>query len=124
LFGYAADVKGDKILLMPSDRADGAGRDQARKLQSDSSPTAPRFTVSEFAAFFGLEEHVIRERIECGPSKREYYSIGELADRGVFSRGTVYSQLRSAGAKVLDFAAPGRRGKKIVSVSVVLQIEA
>jgi len=91
---------------------------------ADCSPTAPRFTVSEFAAFLGLEEHVIRERIGCGPSKREYYSIGELADRWRVSRGTVYNRLRSAGAKVLDFAAAGRRGKKIVSVNVVLQIEA
>jgi len=41
-----------------------------------------------------------------------------------FHAETVYNRLRSAGAKVLDFAAPGRRGKKIVSVSVVLQIEA
>ena len=91
---------------------------------ADCSPTVPRFTVAEFAALLGLEEHVIRERIERRPDKREYYSIGELADRWRVSRGTVYNRLRSAGAKVLDFAGSGKRGKKVVSVGVVLQIEA
>lgn len=88
------------------------------------SPKPPRLTISEFAALFGLEENVIRERIEGGRNKQEYYSIRELAERWRVSRGTVYNRLRAAGAKVLDFAAPGKRGKKVVSVRVVLQIEA
>jgi transposase len=87
------------------------------------SATPPRFTVSEFAALLGLEEGVIRERIAGGNGHQEYYSIGELAERWRVSRGTVYNRLRSAGAKVLDFAAPGRRGKKVVSRRVVSQIE-
>lgn len=106
------------------ERVTGPGETRQEVVVADCSPTAPKFTVSEFAAFLGLEEHVIRERIGSGPNKREYYSIGELADRWRVSRGTVYNRLRSAGAKVLDFAASGRRGKKVVSVSVVLQIEA
>jgi len=88
------------------------------------SPAVLRFTISEFAAVFGLEEDVIRERIARGPDRREYYSIGELAERWRVSRGTVYNRLRSAGAKVLDFAAPGGRSKKAVHASVVSQIEA
>lgn len=88
------------------------------------SPTAPRFTISEFAALLGLEENVIRERVARGTKQPEYYSIGELAERWRVSRGTVYNRLRSAGAKVLDFAAPGRKGKKAVHARVVIQIEA
>lgn len=88
------------------------------------SPAAPRFTISEFAVFFGIEENVIRDRIARGPDQREYYSIGELAERWRVSRGTVYNRLRSAGAKVLDFAAPGKRSKKAVHVKVVFRIEA
>lgn len=88
------------------------------------SPVGPRFTVSEFADLFGLDENFIRERITRGSDRPEYYSIGELAERWRVSRGTVYNRLRSAGARVLDFAPPGRRGKKAVRASVVLQIEA
>lgn len=37
------------------------------------------------------------------------------------SRGTVYNLIR--GEKVLDFAAPGHRGKKLVPAAVVAKIE-
>jgi hypothetical protein len=50
-----------------------------------------------------------------------FFSIPELAVRWRCSRGNVYNVLR--GEKMLDFAAPGRRGKKLVSSSVVLRIE-
>lgn len=88
------------------------------------STAAPRFTISEFAALCGFEENDIRERLVRGSNKQEYYSIRELAERWRVSRGTVYNRLRSAGAKVLDFAAPGGRSKKAVRSSVVSQIEA
>jgi hypothetical protein len=52
---------------------------------------------------------------------RSFYSIQELADRWRCSRGTVYNIIR--GEKVLDFAAPGRRGKKVVPADVVRRIE-
>jgi len=68
----------------------------------------------------GVELHrALRES-----DRPEYYSISELAERWRVSRGTVYNRLRSAGAKVLDFAAAGRRSKKAVHASVVFQIEA
>lgn len=88
------------------------------------SPAVPRFTVSEFAALFGFDENAIRERLARGSGEQEYYSIRELAERWRVSRGTVYNRLRSAGAKGLDFAAPGGRSKKAVRASVVSKIEA
>ena len=88
------------------------------------SPAAPRFTISEFAVLFGFDENAIRDRFARGSGEQEYYSIRELAERWRVSRGTVYNRLRSAGAKVLDFATPGGRSKKAVRASVVLQIEA
>jgi len=54
---------------------------------------------------------------------QDFFSIQELATRWRCSRGTVYNRLRNMGAKVLDFAAPGKRGKKAVPASVVLEIE-
>ncbi len=53
-----------------------------------------------------------------------YFSINELAARWRCSRGTVYNRLRAAGAKVLDFAPRGKRGKKAVAAAVVAEIEA
>jgi hypothetical protein len=50
-----------------------------------------------------------------------YYSISDLAARWRCSRGTVYNVIR--GEKVLDFAAPGRKGKKLVSFEAVQKIE-
>lgn len=91
---------------------------------SVASLAVPRFTISEFAAFFGLEEDFVRDRITRGPDRQEYYSIGELAERWRVSRGTVYNRLRSVGARVLDFASRGKRSKKAVRASVVFQIEA
>jgi hypothetical protein len=98
----------------------------ATKAEKDpgQSPAALRLTIAEFAGLFGLPEDIIRERIARASNRQEYYSIGELAGRWRCSRATVYNRLRSAGAKVLDFAAPGKRGKKAVHASVVFGIEA
>jgi hypothetical protein len=59
------------------------------------SATPPRFTVSKFAAFLGLEEGVIRKRIAGGNGHQEYYSIGELAERWRVSRGTICNRLHT-----------------------------
>ena len=56
-----------------------------------------------------------------GRGNPDYFSIGDLAARWRCSRGTVYNMIR--GERVLDFAAPGRRGKKLVPASVVNRIE-
>jgi hypothetical protein len=55
--------------------------------------------------------------------EQPFYSIPELAVRWRCSRGTVYNYLRFAGAKVLDFATSGKKGKKLVPASTVFQIE-
>lgn len=52
-----------------------------------------------------------------------FYSIPELAHRWRCSRGTVYNRLRFAGAKVLDFATSGKKGKKLIPALTVLQID-
>lgn len=50
-----------------------------------------------------------------------FYSIPELAERWRCSRGSVYNQIR--GEKVVDFAANGKKGHKLVPLDVVLKIE-
>lgn len=55
-------------------------------------------------------------------SVQEFFSIPDLAARWRVSRSAVYGYLR--GYPVIDFApAPGRKGHKLVSAEVVLQIE-
>jgi hypothetical protein len=51
----------------------------------------------------------------------KYFSIPEIAERWRCSRGTVYNLIR--GEKVVDFAPPGKKGKKIVPADVVRKIE-
>ncbi len=89
------------------------------------SNSAKLVSVSEVASLFGYSEDVVLEMIDghSAPTRQEFFSIGELARRWRCSRGTVYNRLRSVGAKVLDFAAPGRKCKKAVPAAVVLQIE-
>jgi hypothetical protein len=53
----------------------------------------------------------------------EYFSFAELAQRWRCSRATVYTRLRGVGAEVLDFAPPGKKGKKVIAVATVLRIE-
>lgn len=50
-----------------------------------------------------------------------FFTIPELAVRWRCSRGTVYNLIR--GEKVVDFASPGHRGKKLVPAAVVYRIE-
>jgi hypothetical protein len=52
---------------------------------------------------------------------RPFYSIRDLADRWRCSRASVYNALR--GHEVVDFAARGRKGHKIVPLEVVMEIE-
>lgn len=50
-----------------------------------------------------------------------FFSIQDLAKRWRCSRASVYNHIR--GEKVLDFAANGRKGHKLVPLEVVLKIE-
>jgi biotin operon repressor len=65
------------------------------------------------------------EKAETSPvlqtSQRPFYSIPELAERWRCSRASVYNRLR--GEKVVDFAASGKKGHKLVPLDVVLKIE-
>lgn len=56
-----------------------------------------------------------------GFSIQPFYSIPELAIRWRCSRASVYNRLR--GEKVVDFAANGKKGHKLVPLEVVLKIE-
>ena len=80
-------------------------------------------SVSEIASMFGMQESDVRARIAGRGAPQAFFSIQELAERWRCSRGTVRNRLRGSGAKVLDFASPGQRGKKAVPTGVVLQIE-
>ncbi len=50
-----------------------------------------------------------------------FFSIPELAERWRCSRGSVYNRIR--GQMVVDFAAKGRKGHKLVPADVVLKLE-
>jgi predicted DNA-binding protein YlxM (UPF0122 family) len=99
--------------------------------QANSSELCPRhrrpdaLSISEVASLFGLSEDAVLDLVDRRrpPVRQDFFSVGELARRWRCSRGSVYNRLRAAGAKVLDFAPPGKRGKKAVSASTVLQIE-
>ena len=52
---------------------------------------------------------------------QQFFSIPELAERWRCSRGSVYNRIR--GQLVVDFAAKGRKGHKLIPVHVVLKIE-
>ena len=56
-----------------------------------------------------------------GCARQPFFSISDLADRWRCSRGSVYNRLR--GETVLDFAAKGRKGHKVVPLETVLKIE-
>ena len=92
-------------------------------LKPENSNAEKLLSMSDVADLFGLQVAVVRQRLAGTRSRQEYFSIAELALRWRCSRGTVYNRLRSIGAKVLDFAPPGKRGKKVVPLRVVTQIE-
>jgi hypothetical protein len=55
------------------------------------------------------------------PEIRPFYSIADLAERWRCSRASVYNRIR--GERVLDFAASGRKGHKLVPLEIILKIE-
>jgi len=84
----------------------------------------PTLSVDEIASLFGIPIAVVRERLARRSTPQEYFSIPDLAKRWRCSRGTVYNRLRAHGAKVLDFAPNGKKGKKVLAASTVFQLEA
>lgn len=68
-----------------------------------------------------MSQPVLEVPSQTASKEAKYFSIPELADRWRCSRGTVYNMIR--GERVLDFAAPGHKGKKLVPAEVVRRIE-
>jgi hypothetical protein len=56
-----------------------------------------------------------------GIPTQPFFSIPDLANRWRCSRASVYNRLR--GERVVDFAARGGKGHKLVPLEVVLKIE-
>jgi hypothetical protein len=63
----------------------------------------------------------VEETAQTVPNVRPFFSIPDLSERWRCSRASVYNWIR--GEKVLDFAANGRKGHKLVPLEVVLKIE-
>jgi hypothetical protein len=54
---------------------------------------------------------------------QDYLTFSELAKRWGCSWGTVQNRIRAVHAQVLDFAPRGKRGKKVIALKAVLEIE-
>ncbi len=67
----------------------------------------------------GGQQEILRRQSES--VEPAFYSFSELARRWRCSRASVYNRLR--GETVLDFARPGRRGKKLIPAATVERIE-
>jgi hypothetical protein len=80
-----------------------------------NGPEAVRQTP--IAAIVQLEQ----ERKPASAELPPFFSIRDLAERWRCSRGSVYNRIR--GQKVVDFAAKGRKGRKLEPLDVVLRIE-
>jgi hypothetical protein len=87
---------------------------------SDFVPWLPR-PRERLAEIARVLRHIIARGVPGTLEGAKYFSIPDLAHRWCCSRGTVYNTIR--GERVLDFAAPGRRGKKLVPAEVVHRIE-
>ena len=119
------------VLLNLPARCAGSDRHRVILGQTNSSESSPKDRLPEFlpipevASMFGLSQDSVREMVtrRRAPVRQDFFSVGELAARWRCSRGSVYNRLRAAGAKVLDFSAPGKRGKKAVPASTVVEIE-
>ena len=61
--------------------------------------------------------------VEKAHVRKDFLTIPELATRWRIARPTVYNRLRSAGLRVLDFAPKGGRGRKVVPLGAILEIE-
>jgi hypothetical protein len=69
------------------------------------------------------EMHAGAAKAESMPVRRDFLTIPEIAERWRIARPTVYNRLKDAGVRVLDFAEKGARGRKIVPLGAILEIE-
>ena len=84
-----------------------------------------KLTISEFASLFGFDPQAIKQAIEqrTVSTPKSFFTIPELAARWGCSRASIYNYLRDAGARIVDFAPTGGKGKKLIPLSVVERIE-
>jgi hypothetical protein len=85
-------------------------------------------TIKEISDLFGFPVSAVMTAIERnrGAVRKPYYSIADLAQRWVCSRGTVYRVLAEHEASAIQLIAPhGRknRGKRSIPASSVERIE-
>ncbi len=73
-------------------------------------------TAAKLAGINGAENAV-----PMSTTAQPFYSIPELAERWRCSRASVYNRIR--GEMVVDFAAKGKKGHKLVPLAVVLKVE-
>jgi hypothetical protein len=87
--------------------------DQGAPVKSSSTNSDRLFSLAEVASALGCSEDAVIGLIgRSRPGTTYFFSISELATRWRCSRATVYNRLRAVGAKVLDFAPSGKKGKK------------
>jgi len=90
------------------------------------SPT-DKLQISEIANLFGVSEQAILDLIEArrlnSPQTQDYFTIPQLASRWQCSRGSVYNTLRTFGARIVDLATPGKKGRKLIPVETVEKLE-
>jgi hypothetical protein len=85
-------------------------------------------TIKQFSDLFGFPVPALIVAIERnrGALRKPFYSIADLVDRWVCSRGTVYNVLAEHEATALQVIAPHgkkRRGKRSIPASTVERIE-
>jgi hypothetical protein len=68
-----------------------------------------------------IENVSVTDRVNSHALPQPFFSIPDLAERWRLSRASVYNILR--GRKVVDFAANGKKGHKLVPLDEVLKIE-
>jgi hypothetical protein len=93
-----------------------------------SCSTTAKLSIAEIANLFGFSEEVVLDFVQkrrvSSPHTQSHFTIAQLASRWQCSRGTVYNVLRTAGARVVNLAPPGKkRGKKLVPVETVEKLE-
>jgi hypothetical protein len=69
------------------------------------------------------EMHGAAAKAPAAAVRQDFLTIPEIAARWRIARPTVYNRLKDAGVRVLDFAAKGARGRKIVPLGAILEIE-
>jgi hypothetical protein len=97
----------------------------ALTFRSDSVSVNEKLSIAELASLFGIDPQVLQTAVDRQriPTGKPFLTIPEAAVRWSCSRGSVYNFLREAGVSIVDFAPPGKKGKKLIPLEVVERIE-